>query len=182
MIALRLIKKRDAKMAESKNQSEQVQKLRELIKDIDIGMLTTVDEEGRLHSRPMSINGYVEPNGDLWFFTYADSVKVKEVERVQQVNVSFSDPNKQNYVALSGTAQLVRDRAKLQELWKPELKAWFPKELDESEIALLKVSIETAEYWDIPTTSWVAQTIGFVKAVTTGESADSAENEKINLK
>jgi general stress protein 26 len=168
-------------MATATTHETQLAKLRELIKDIDFCMLTTIAEDGSLHSRPMSANGQIEPNADLWFFTYADSGKVTEVDRVEQVNVSFSDPHKQRYVSISGTAHLVRDRAKLQELWKPELKAWFPQELDEPEIALLKVTAETAEYWDAPA-SWVAKTIGFVKAATTGETAKSGENKKINLK
>jgi general stress protein 26 len=159
----------------------QIAKLRELVKEIDFCMLTTIAADGSLHSRPMSVNGEIEPNGDLWFFTYADSAKVNEVNRAEQVNVSFSEPNKQRYVSLSGTARTVRDRSKLQELWKPELKAWFPKELDEPDIALLKVTVETGEYWDAPA-GWVAKTIGFVKAATTGKPANSGENEKINLK
>ena len=90
-------------MTDSQNRDQQIKKLRELIKDIDIGMLTTVDEDGSLHSRPMSTNSEVEFDGDLWFFTYASSHKVTEVEQHHQVNVSFSDPHKQNYVSVSIT-------------------------------------------------------------------------------
>ncbi|NEQ18893.1 MAG: pyridoxamine 5'-phosphate oxidase family protein [Microcoleus sp. SIO2G3] len=168
-------------MTDSQNRDEQIKKLRELIKDIDIGMLTTVDEDGSLHSRPMSTNSEVEFDGDLWFFTYASSHKVTEIEHQEQVNVSFSDPHKQNYVSVSGKAELVRDRTKLQQLWKPQLKAWFPKELDEPDIALLKVSVEKAEYWDAPS-GFVAHTIGLVKAITTGEKPNVGENEKVTLK
>ncbi|MBW4623934.1 MAG: pyridoxamine 5'-phosphate oxidase family protein [Brasilonema octagenarum HA4186-MV1] len=168
-------------MTDSENRNEQIKKLRELIKDIDIGMLTTVDEDGTLRSRPMSINSEVEPDGDLWFFTYASSHKVREIEQQERVNVSFSDPQKQSYVSVSGSAQLVRDRNKLQQLWKPQLKAWFPKELDEPDIALLKVSVEKAEYWDAPS-SFVAHTIALVKAMTTGEKPNVGENEKVTLK
>ena len=160
---------------------EKVEKLRELVKEIDFCMLTTIAEDGNLHSRPMSVNGEIEPNGDLWFFTYADTAKVTEVDRVEQVNVSFSAPDKQRYISMSGTAKTVRDHAKMQELWKPELKAWFPQELNEPGIALLKVTVETAEYWDAPA-DWIAKTIGFVKAATTGKPANSGENEKLNLK
>ena len=39
-------------------------------------MLTTVDEQGYLRSRPMSNNREVEFDGDLWFFTYGSSHKV----------------------------------------------------------------------------------------------------------
>ena len=168
-------------MTDSLDRDQQIKKLRELIKDIDIGMLTTLDEDGNLHSRPMSINSEVEFNGDLWFFTYASSHKVTEIEQRHQVNVSFSDPSKQQYVSVSGQAQLVQDRNKIQELWKPELKAWFPKGIDEPGIALLKVSVEKAEYWDAPS-SFVAHTIGLVKSITTGEKASPGENEKLTLK
>lgn len=167
-------------MTETKTREEQIQKLRDMVKAIDIAMLTTVDENGSLHSRPMSCNGEIEPSGDIWFFTYASSHKVTEVEQQQQVNVSFADPHKQRYVSVSGSAQLVRDHQKLAELWQPQLKAWFPKELKEPDIALLKVKVEKAEYWDAPS-SFVAHTISLLKAVTTGESANVAENEKLNL-
>ena len=56
-----------------------LQKLRELVKDIDFCMMTTVDEGGDLHSRPMSSNGDIDANGDVWFFTNASSHKVSEI-------------------------------------------------------------------------------------------------------
>ncbi len=167
-------------MTTATDHNQEIKKLRELVKDIDFGMLTTVDEDGTLHSRPMSTNGEIEADGTLWFFTYASTHKVDEIERNHQVNVSFASPEKQRYVSMSGTAQLVKDRNKIQELWKPELKAWFPKELDEPDIALLKVDVQKAEYWDAPS-SFVAHTIGLVKAIATGEKASSGENEKITL-
>lgn len=168
-------------MTSATERDQQVQKLRDLVKDIDYCMLTTIDDDGSLRSRPMSTNGHIEADGDLWFFTYASSHKVVEVDQQDRVNVSFSEPSKQRYISLSGTAQLVRDRNKMQELWKPELKAWFPQELNEPDIALLKVNVEKAEYWDAPA-GWVAKTLGFVKAVATGEKASSGENAKLNLK
>lgn len=167
-------------MTHLKTREEQIQKLRDMVKAIDIAMLTTVDEDGSLHSRPMSCNGEIEPSGDIWFFTYASSHKVMEVKQQQQVNVSFADPHKQRYVSLSGSAQLVRDHQKLAELWQPQLKAWFPKELNEPDIALLKVRVEKAEYWDAPS-SFVAHTISFLKTMTAGESANVVKNEKLNL-
>lgn len=161
--------------------TQDLEKLRSLIKDINFCMLTTIEEDGTLRSRPMATNRQVEANGDLWFFTYASSHKIDEVNQHQQVNVSFADPHKQRYVSLSGTAEVVRDRNKMKELWQPELKAWFPQELNEPDIALLKVTASKAEYWDAPA-SWVAKTVGFVKAATTGKKEDLTENVKLNLK
>jgi general stress protein 26 len=164
----------------TENKDRSLEKIRDLIKDIDFCMLTTLDEDGCLRSRPMSVNGEVEANGDLWFFTYGSSHKVAEVDRNNHVNVSFSAPDKQCYVSLCGTAELVRDRAKIAELWKPELKAWFPKELDEPDIALLKVTTTDGEYWDAPA-GWVAKAVGFVKAAVTGDREHMTENAKVDL-
>src|SRR6185503_10232693 len=101
-----------------------LEKLVEMIKEIDLCMLTTVDESDELHSRPMSLNGDVDEDGNLWFFTSSTSHKASEIERTPNVNVSFVDTDSQQYVSISGTAELVRDRNKIKQLWKPVLKAW----------------------------------------------------------
>jgi general stress protein 26 len=158
-----------------------IEKIRELIKDIRFAMLTTVDEDGSLRSRPMATQK-AELDGDLWFFTSAGSSKVDEVQHDQRVNLSYAAPDDNTYVSLSGTAVLVRDPAKMKELWNPALKAWFPKGLEDPEIALLRVRVEKGEYWDSPSSKMV-QLAGFVKAIATGEryKAGKGEHDKVEL-
>jgi len=167
-------------MADMTERDEQIKKLAEMIKDIDFAMLTTIAEDGTLHSRPMSTQR-VEFDGDLWFFTRASAPKVGEIEREHQVNVSYAKPEDQRYISVSGRAVVVRDRAKIEELWSPVLKAWFPEGPEDPDLALLKVSAERAEYWDSPSSA-VAHAISFVKAIVTGTPANPGENEKIELK
>ena len=160
---------------------ENVKKLWELIEGIKMCMLTTVDEDGSLRSRPMATQ-QVEFDGDLWFFTGASTDKVDEIKREHQVNISYGDAGNNRWVSVSGVATLVRDQKKAKELWNPFLKAWFPDGLEDPDLALLKVTVHKAEYWDAPHGK-VATMIGFVKAIVTGEEADDiAENEKITLK
>lgn len=168
-------------MSKAVTQDDKLAKLREIVKAVDICMLTTVDERGELHSRPMSNNRDVEFDGDLWFFTYGSSHKVDEVGRVPKVNASFADVDGQLYASLTGMAKVVRERAKIEELWKPELRAWFPEGVDTPDIALLKVTVERAEYWD-GSQSIVAHAVSFVSSLVTGEPAQLGENEKIELK
>ena len=52
----------------------------------------------------------------LWFFTQASSHKVLEIDHEHQVNLSYAQPDENRYVSVSGTATLVRDRAKIDEL------------------------------------------------------------------
>lgn len=157
---------------------ESIKKLGILIEDIDFAMLTTMDG-GVLRSRPMSTQKF-EFNGDLWFFTSDKTHKIAEIEKDNRVNVSYAKPEDNVYVSVSGKAELVKDKEKIEELWNPILKAWFPKGLDDPSLALLKVKVEEAEYWDSPSSTLV-QIAGFVKALVTGKSADGGENEKISL-
>ena len=161
-------------MAHHEGQSD-IEKLRDLIKDVRVAMLTTVDEDGSLRSRPMATQE-MELDGELWFFTGAGSPKVREVQREQHVNVSYANPDDQQYVSVSGTAQVVHDRAKAEERWNPILKAWFPKGLDDPDLALLRIRVEKAEYWDSPSSKMV-QLVGFVKAVTTGKRYEPGPGE-----
>lgn len=158
-----------------------LEKLRELIKDIDFCMLTTIDERGDLHSRPMSSNGDIDPNGDLWFFTGATSHKVSEIQDTSRVNVSFADPQNQHYVSVTGRARLVRDRKKIDELWRETFKMWFPKGKDDPNVALLRVKIEKAEYWDSPS-STISFALNFVSALVTGEEPDAGEHKQLKFK
>ncbi|MBS3029210.1 MAG: pyridoxamine 5'-phosphate oxidase family protein [Dolichospermum sp. DET50] len=147
-------------MTQSLDTKPQIQALRQLLAGLECGMLTTIDDDGSLHSRPMSIGHEIDDNGTLWFFTSANSHKIVEIQHHQQVNVSFSAPNQQRYVSILGTAQLTRDRYQLQEKWRPELGIWFPQGIDEPDIALLKVKVNKVDYWE-SSSSFIPQTISF---------------------
>lgn len=166
-------------MSDQKTQDEGRKKIAELVKDIQFAMLTTVEPDGTVRSRPMATQKQ-EFDGDLWFFTGASSPKVREIRTDSQVNVSFADPGNNAYVSISGTAQLVRDRQKIEELWNPIYKAWFPDGLDDPDLALLKVTSTQAEYWDSPNGK-IVQAIGFAKAIITGKQAEVGESQKVSL-
>lgn len=168
-------------MSATQTQANDLQKLREMVKDIDFCMLTTIDEDGALHSRPMSVNGEIDPNGDLWFFTSVSSHKVSEVARSPKVNASFADPENQRYVSVTGVAQVVRDRTKIDQLWKPQFKIWFPEGKDDPDIALLRITLEKAEYWDSPS-STISYALSFVSSLVTGKQPDMGENRKLEIK
>ena len=84
---------------------DDIKKLWGMIKDIRVTMMTTIDDDGTLRSRPM-VAQQSEFDGDLWFFTWINSPKVDEVKENRQVNLSYAEPDDQNYVSISGTAQI----------------------------------------------------------------------------
>lgn len=166
--------------AETPN-TEGIKKLNELIKDIGTAMLVTADADGTLRSRPMGTQ-QIESDGDLWFFTGKNTGKTHAIEHDQHVNISYSSPKDNRYVSVSGRAELVEDKKKVEELWNPLLKAWFPEGIDDPSIALIKVKVEQAEFWDIKSSTMI-QLAGFVKAIFTGKQIqpDKSQHDKISL-
>lgn len=165
---------------ETATRDEGIKKIAGLIKKSPICMLTTADSAGRLHSRPMATNNEDDFDGTLWYFTPGHSLKTAEVSQTHKVNAAYSDPSSQNYISLSGTAEVITDKAEIKRRWKPSLTAWFPKGVDEPDIALLRVTVESAEYWDAPS-SLVAHAISLVKAAVTGRPADPADHKRVEL-
>lgn len=153
--------------AQNMTREQMVAKVGELIKDINVAMMTTEAEDGLLHSRPMATQK-TEFDGALWFFTGLSTGKISEIDWNPEVNLSYSDGSANKYVSVSGTAELVDDRAKKEELWSDIYKAWFPQGLDDPDLCLLRVNVTFAEYWDVPSGKMV-QVFGFLKAIATGE-------------
>jgi len=165
-------------MAEPDRDSE-IKHFAAIIKGIRFAMLTTLEDDGTLHSRPMATQD-VEFDGDLWFFTRADSPKVSEASAHRQVNVSFADPDASKFVSASGTADLVRDREKLEQYWKPAYKVFFPQGLNDPELVLLKVKVHTAEYWDSANTK-LGRAFDFARAYVTKDVSKLGQHAKIGL-
>jgi general stress protein 26 len=155
------------KTPENMTRDQMVAKVAGLIKDINIAMLTTEAEDGLLHSRPMATQK-MEFDGTLWFFTGLNTGMVSEIDWNPEVNLSYAQPSDTRYVSVSGTAEVVNDRAKMEELWNDIYKAWFPQGLDDPDLCLLRVEATFAEYWDVPSGKMV-QVFGFLKALATGE-------------
>lgn len=156
---------------------EAVAKVGELLRDHHLAMLTTVDADGALVSRPMGVQD-VEFDGDLWFFTALDSHKVAEIRAGSPANAAFAGSS--SWLSVSGTAEVVKDTAKARELWGPVAEAWFPDGPETPNLGLIKLHADTAEYWDSPG-GRLATVISLVKAKVTGEAYDGGENATVDL-
>ena len=165
---------------EPRSHEEAVQKLGTLIKEVKFAMLTTQTPEGNLHSRPMATQ-QVEFDGVLWFLTSISSTKINEVQQHHEVNVAYADASADKYISVAGTAEVLRDREKLDELWSPFHKAWFPKGKEDPDIALMKVTVSSAEYWNVPDSKMV-QLVGFAKAALTGKRYHPGEHGEVDMK
>lgn len=166
-------------MVRSSTDREAAEKIWNMIKGVHVAMMTTLDDNGRLNSRPMATLSHAGfEDGTLWFFTRADSHLASELDRHWRVNLAYANPDKMDYVSLSGIGEVVRDQDKIRFLWREVMSTWFPEGPDDPQIALLKINVDRGEYWDSPSGAMV-YAYGYVMAKITGESPDPGENVKI---
>ncbi len=157
-----------------------IKDLRSKISSIRFGMLTTLNDDQTLSSRPMTQQA-LEDTGILWFFTSDISQLALDLSRHPKINVTFANPPDSVYVAISGHAHVIKFKEKAAELWNPAVAIWFPEGLDDPHLSLIKVSIYNAEYWDSHSNKML-KIFSIAKAAIKGEPpTDIGEHQKIEL-
>jgi general stress protein 26 len=153
------------------------QRIIELARKIPIAMLSTIDGEGHIVSRPMSPREITD-EGDIWIFAERDSRDVAEIQMNPNVGLTLTSGS--SFVSFAGTAEIVTDRARAHELWDAAVEAWLPDGPDDDATVLIRILAESGEYWDSPA-GRIATLISFVKSRVTGERFDGGENETVSL-
>ena len=147
---------------------EQINIIAAKIKDVRFGMFTTLDADHALTSRPLT-SQQIDNEGNMWFFTTDEAAFTHDLELHPAVNVSFADPERNLYLSVSGQAYLFKDRAKARELWSPSVAAWYRGGLDDPHLLLIRVKIQSAEYWDAGA-SKMKHMLQIAKAAMTGRT------------
>jgi len=118
---------------------------------IDIAILSTHSQNGEIANRPMSNNGDVTYDGTSYYFTYEQARAVSDIQRNPKVALGFSSEaglfSKGIYVAVEGTAELIRDKAAFEQHWTSDLNKWFDQGVDTPGIVLIKIKANRVTYW-----------------------------------
>jgi general stress protein 26 len=148
---------------------EQRELLWKLIKNIRFAMFTTRHGNGHLHARPMTTqNKALEADESLWFFMSKSGDPATDLIADPVVNLVYADPSEDTYVSISGTAAVLEDAAKKQQLWSKLAEAWLPGGPSDPDLALVQVQIIHANYWDVKE-SKIVQLYEMAKAAVTGK-------------
>jgi general stress protein 26 len=147
----------------------------DLIKDIRVAMLTTIDVQQDLISRPMTALE-MDATGALWFFTDVRSTKVAQLKKA---NLAFADPDHGTYVSLAGHGEISSDRTRIKALWTAFAKPWFPDGPDSENLGLLKFVPSAAEYWDAPSSKMVRM-FALAASIVSGKAAGMGEHDSFH--
>ena len=162
-----------------KTKHRDMEKLKDVIDGMDTAMFTTVSGDGSLASRPLRMQE-IDEDGAMWFVTDRGSHKADEIHAHPQVNVSFVAPQDNTYVSISGRATVLFDKARLHDLWSPAMMVFYPDGLDDPDLCVLRVDMESAEYWDSPG-GLVGNALYLAMAAVTGDAGVLSENRSMDF-
>jgi general stress protein 26 len=154
-------------------------RLWEIVKHVRFGMLTHRHANGSLHSHPLTTqNKSLEPDMMLYFFVSKKTELGQRLMADGNVNVSYSDPDKDTYVSITGHATVNDDLRLKQHLFNALAKAWFPGGAGDRDLELVQVRIVSAEYWDVKE-SKTTQLFKMAKAAVTGTPPEMGEHREL---
>jgi len=162
-------------MADKESDIEHVWKL---IHDIPVAMVVTHEGHGEnMRARPMAVRP-AKDEGLIYFLTDAQTPKAEEVRHNQSVCLALSDNKSQKYVSISGRAEVIDDRERVKKYWSVYDKAFWPDK-DDPRIRVLRVTPESAEFWEGD--GRVVTAVKLAAAIASGERMNVGENEKVGL-
>ncbi|WP_293881899.1 pyridoxamine 5'-phosphate oxidase family protein [Sphingomonas sp.] len=134
-------------------QTKTLSDISETMRDIDFCMLSTHTDTGGIAARPMSNNREVDYDGDSWFFAHQSAAMVPEIEADPAVGLSYQGKagfmgNRPLFIAVDGTADLIRDKAQFEAHWTKDLDKWFEQGVDTPGLVLIRVRAGRIHYWD----------------------------------
>jgi general stress protein 26 len=159
---------------------EAVKKIQEIVRKADTCFFcTSITTPGSSGARPMAVRN-VDSEGNLWFLSPADSHKNEELAQDRAVELYFQGSAHSDFLHLSGRATVLRDKAKIRELWEPVLKTWFTEGIDDPRITVIKVEPTSGYYWDTKHGNMVAG-IKMLIGAAIGKTLDDSIEGKLAI-
>jgi general stress protein 26 len=150
------------------NDTPQHEVLWSLIHDTRFCMLAHRHADGSLHSHPLTtVNKTLGDDACLYFFVSRSSEVGQRIRQDGNVNLSYANVDKDTWVSVTGTAQVLEDMERKRELFNAMTKAWFPNGPEDPDLELVAVRIQSAEYWNVKE-SKLLQVLHMGKAAVTG--------------
>ena len=166
---------------ESLTGADALEKLRQLLADFPIATMVTVQRSGTITARPIGVVGdHAAFDGQLWFITDRRSRKVQAINGGAATFLIFEDHDKGAYLHLTGQAHVVEDRARLEKLYTPVQRTWFPDGLDDPHMTLIRFDADRGEFWD-KHNGMLRLLAAFAKAMVTGTPGSSGNTGTAQL-
>ncbi len=163
---------------ENLTSKEAINKMTELVNDIDFAFLVTNLSKQPLSAVPMSTKK-VDDQGNIWFLSGLNSDHNTNIVRSPEVQLLYSDPSDMEFISIYGRASIIADPQILKDLYEKSDDAWFAGE-DDPNLTAIKIIPDEAYYWDTKQNKYISLFKMGVSAIT-GEKSDVGEKGKLDF-
>ncbi|WP_290711630.1 pyridoxamine 5'-phosphate oxidase family protein [Flavihumibacter sp. CACIAM 22H1] len=159
---------------------EAIDKLREMVDGIDIGMLGTYSHNNPfIHAVPMS-RQEIDEQGTIWFLFSSSSETFTHLQADSRVSLLYADIKGYNFLSVNGVATISKDPARIEKYWNKWVEAWFEKGKEDPHIRVLQVKPVEAHYWDNKTNKLVSL-VKLAASALTGAKLDIGRQGNLSL-
>ena len=144
-----------------------IDELRERLEEVRVAMVTTIDEQGLLSSRPMTLQR-IDDCGNAYFIVAKDADWAIDS---QAVNVAIVDEGR-TWVSIAGLAEYVEGTSLLSDLWDEMTDQFFPDGMDSARA--MQIHADRWEYWTAP--NKFGQMAAMAKAFLTDSAPDIGDS------
>ena len=162
------------------NKQAQMDTIQAMVKDIKYTMMTTRNDENHLHSCPMNTTETSIGAKEIWFIGHKPSETVDNIKQNPEVNLAYVTQESDKYLSICGTAELVEDEEKLNELWSVMYNAYFEQGKDDPKVQLIKVVPHGAEYW--ANGNAITSAVKMAAAALTDNAVEKSLGENFSIK
>jgi general stress protein 26 len=148
----------------------------ELMRDIGVAMVVTHSGEGdSVRARPMAARPDIEDNA-IYFLTDIEAPKDQEIENNSNACLAFSDPKRQRFVSVTGTAEVFDSPEIAARVWSVADRAFWT-DANDPRIRVVRVTPEKGEFWEGP--GLLSSCVEMIVAAATGTRPKIAASEKV---
>ena len=148
-----------------------------VIERVGVCMLTSQGARG-LRARPLEARTD-RSSGLVWFVTDLRSTKEHEIAADHEIGLVFVDKTENVYLSITASGETMRDREVAASIWRATDNMWWDGP-DDPNAGLLRVTPQTAELWDGPSSKAVA-VFEFLKSQIIGAKPNLDENRKTTI-
>lgn len=169
----------DTPTKENLNGAEAAKKIKELAEAARICLMITNLHQVPLSIRPMATQK-VDEQGYVYFLSVKDSDAVMHINATPEVQLTYSNQDKSEYMGLYGKAETYRDQKQIDEMWNSFIKTWFPEGKDDPNLIIIRFKPEQGYYWDTHHGK-VVQLLGMLYGAVTGKETDDSLEGKLKM-
>lgn len=114
---------------------------------IEVAFLCAQGEDNII-SRPMMAQFDEDDRKSLYFISSSNAEQVEALIKNPNAVATMTDSSNKIYIEAKGQCQITQSKEKIKPFWNAMVDTWFPEGLKDSDVSLIKLSLESLECWD----------------------------------